>query len=82
MRVEVYTKPGCTCCDDVIRRLLLAAYDYELEVEVRDISTDLALFKRFGHQTPVVFFDRRLRFRMQMNDVLLRRLLRRIPRRT
>lgn len=75
MDVEVFTRPGCGCCETALRKLMLAAYDHEITVRSRDISNDAALAARYGNDLPVVFFDGKLRFRREVNDVLLKKLL-------
>ncbi|MGW5359114.1 glutaredoxin family protein [Actinopolymorpha pittospori] len=56
-RVTLYGKPGCHLCEDA--RETVAAVCAELGVEWTevDITTDEALFRRFGEQIPVTFVD-------------------------
>lgn len=75
MDVEIFTKPGCDCCETAMRKLMLAAYDHEIMVRSRDISDDAMLMARYGNDLPIVFFDGKLRFRREVNDALLKKLL-------
>ncbi len=79
MKVEIYTKRGCDCCGKAERKLLAAAYDHDLTVTTRDITDDVDLMAKYGNQVPVVFFDGKLRFKMQVNEVLLKKLLANVP---
>jgi glutaredoxin len=56
-RVTLYGKPGCHLCEDA--RETVAAVCAELGVDWTevDITTDEALFRRFGEQIPVTFVD-------------------------
>jgi hypothetical protein len=49
-RFFVYTREGCTLCDDFIAELaeLLDAF------EVRDVDADETTRRRFGHKVPVL----------------------------
>ncbi len=75
-QIRVYSREGCHLCDEAVELLWDARYcDYLPLAEVVDISTDSELETRFGTQIPVVEFDGRIRFRGQVNEVLLRRLI-------
>ncbi|MCC6574843.1 MAG: glutaredoxin family protein [Planctomycetes bacterium] len=79
MNVLVYTKPGCDCCAKALRKLQTAAYDHDLTITARDISGDAGLMAKYGNLVPVVFFDGKLRFKMQVNEVLLKKVLANVP---
>ena len=71
--VLLYTRAGCHLCDDakaVLMRHGLAP------VEI-DVDADDALRARFNECVPVVVIDGVERFRGRVNELLLRRLLRR-----
>ena len=72
MDVILYTRAGCHLCDDA--KLLLQ--NHGLSPREVDIDADPALTARFDTCVPVVEIDGQVRFRGVVNEVLLRRLLR------
>lgn len=75
MRVEMYCKRDCDCCEKAFKVLARYAYDYDLAITCTDITDNVALMARYGNQIPVVFIDGKLRFKGRVNEVLWRRLL-------
>ena len=69
--VVLYTRKGCHLCEDVYRLLVR----HGLEPETVDIDADDDLLAKFNECVPVVFIDGKERFRGQVNETLLRRLL-------
>lgn len=53
MRVTLYTKPGCTLCDDVLRDLNELRADGEFDLQVRNILEEDGL-ARYHLLIPVV----------------------------
>jgi glutaredoxin len=72
-QVVIYTRAGCHLCDEA-REVLQR---HGLRPESVDIDSDPDLRSRYGDCVPVVLFDGREHFRGRVNEVLLRRLLRR-----
>ena len=73
--VILYTRDGCHLCDDahdLLRR-------YGVAPQLVDIDADPQLLERFDCCVPVVEIDGKVRFRGRVNEILLRRLLRRRP---
>ncbi|MFO0913366.1 MAG: glutaredoxin family protein [Pirellulales bacterium] len=70
-RVRVYTRAGCHLCDQVGQMLGRAG----IEPEWIDIDSDSRLREQFDQCVPVVEILGRERFRGQVNEVLLRRIL-------
>lgn len=70
----IYTRRGCHLCDDAAR--LLA--NYGLKAIQIDVDGQPDLVADYGNCVPVIFIDGRERFRGRVDEVLLRRLLRRI----
>jgi glutaredoxin len=70
--VVLYTRRGCHLCDDA-RRLL---EEHGLAPKLVDIDAEPELRNRFDTSVPVVEIDGRIRFRGQIDAVLLRRILR------
>jgi len=67
----MYTRLGCHLCEQAEALLLR----YGLRPELIDIDVDAALRERYNVCVPVVLIDGRERFRGQVNEVLLRRIL-------
>lgn len=72
-QVVVYSRRGCHLCDEAHSLLVR----HGLEPEVVDIDEHPELRERYDACVPVVTFDGKERFRGRVNEVLLRRLLRR-----
>jgi glutaredoxin len=70
-KVVVYTRPGCHLCDAAKEVL----EQYGLSPQMVDIEADEELAGRFGQWIPVVEIDGQVRFRGQVDEVLLQRLL-------
>ena len=74
-QVTVYSRTGCTCCDKAMLELYKAGRRFKLNIQVVDIDTDEALVAEYGLQIPVIAIDGKVRFKGQVNPVLLERLL-------
>ncbi len=74
-QVTVYSRTGCTCCDKAMLELHKAGRRFKLNIQVVDIDTDEALVAEYGLQIPVISIDGKVRFKGQVNPVLLERLL-------
>jgi glutaredoxin len=72
--VVVYTREGCHLCDNAID-LLQRYCRYLPETIEIDIDEDPELQDRFNECVPVVEFDGKIRFRGNVNEQLLRRLI-------
>jgi glutaredoxin len=70
-QVILYSRRGCHLCDDALAVL----QRYGLTPQVTDIDADPQLLARYDTCVPVVEIDGQERFRGQVNEVLLRRLL-------
>lgn len=73
-RVIVYTREECHLCDQA-KDVLWSYRPWLPEIEEVDISTDSQLIEQFGEQIPVVEIDGQVRFRGQVNEILLRRMI-------
>jgi glutaredoxin len=71
--VTVYIRAGCPACSEAVTLLRR----YEIEPEIVDIDADEELAQRFTDCVPVVLIGGKPRFRGRVNEVLLRRVLRR-----
>lgn len=72
----VYTRSGCQLCDEA--KALLERHG--LTPRLIDIDADPALKDRYTDCVPVVMIDGKERFRGRVDEVLLRRLLKKVPR--
>ena len=75
MEVILYTRQGCHLCDDALDLLRR----HGLAPQLIDIDSDPQLVQQYDCCVPVVVMDGKVRFRGGVNEVLLRRLLRRNP---
>lgn len=77
-RVVLYTRQDCHLCDQAKDTLLLYRA-YLPRIEEIDVDADPNLAERFGTCVPVVEIDGTVRFRGEVNEVLLRRLIEGTP---
>jgi glutaredoxin len=70
-RVVLYTRRGCHLCE-IAHQLLR---DHGTDPICVDIDADASLRDRFNDCVPVVEIDGKIRFRGQVEPMLLRRLL-------
>jgi glutaredoxin len=70
-RVILYARAGCHLCDEAEALLVR----HGLRPRLVDIDADPALRARYNECVPVVEIDGRERFRGQVNEVLLKRIL-------
>lgn len=71
-QVILYTRDGCHLCEDA-RRVLV---NHALSPTLVDIDADPKLVELYNTCVPVVMIDGKVRFRGQVNPVLLKRFLR------
>ena len=76
--VVIYTREECHLCDQA-KDVLWAHRAWLPEIEEVDITGDPALMEQFSEQIPVVEIDGQVRFRGQVNEILLRRLIEATP---
>ncbi|HJV47190.1 MAG TPA: glutaredoxin family protein [Bacillota bacterium] len=74
-RITIYTKDGCTLCDDVKERIERVAVDYPIELSLFDITTDADIFEKYKWTIPVVHIDGEEVFVSKMAELWLRREL-------
>ncbi len=77
LHVILYTRQGCHLCDTAWQRLLKAQQRYGFALTARDVDADSQLAAQYGECVPVVTVNGKVRFRGDVNPVLLERLLRR-----
>ncbi len=70
----LYTRDNCPLCDEA--KGILRSYSRWLPASVEvDINEDPELFEQFTNCVPVIQIDGRVRFRGQVSETLLRRLI-------
>ena len=74
--VVLYTRKGCHSCHEIQAQLEAEQLVVDFELTVLDIDQDERLKTLYDLEVPVVSIDGRVRFRGQINVVLLRRALR------
>jgi glutaredoxin len=74
--VVLYTREGCHLCHEVQASLEAERAGMDFDLTVLDIDRDEELKRLYALEVPVVSIDGRVRFRGQVNLVLLRRTLR------
>ena len=79
-KILLYTRSGCHLCEDA--KLALEKYrsKFDLSIVEIDIDQNPTLKAAYDCWVPVVEIDGKVRFRGQVNEVLLVRLLRATPR--
>jgi glutaredoxin len=70
--VVLYTRQGCHLCHEAEETLI----NHGLSPRLVDIDQNAELLARFDTCVPVVEIDGQVRFRVRIDEVLLRRLLR------
>jgi len=71
----LYTRRGCHLCETATVVLQEAWRRHGFTMETIDIETDPRLVALYGEQVPVVAVNGKVRFRGEVNRVLLERLL-------
>jgi glutaredoxin len=75
LRVVVFTRAACPLCDKALELLRGQQRRYGFTLELRDIDNSAELVRAYGECVPVVTINGQVRFRGQVNEVLLRRIL-------
>lgn len=75
LRLVLYTRQGCHLCEKAAQVLTQAQVRYRFALETIAVDADSALADHYGLTVPVVTVNGKLRFRGQVNPVLLERLL-------
>jgi glutaredoxin len=76
--VRLYTREGCHLCDQA-KDTLLQYSAYLPEIEEIDVDRHPEHLEAYAECVPVVEIDGKIRFRGQVNEVLLRRLIEGVP---
>jgi hypothetical protein len=55
--LTVWSREGCTLCDELLEELAPWAAERQLALEVRDVDDDAVMRRRYGIRVPVVTLD-------------------------
>ncbi|GAC1301177.1 MAG: hypothetical protein NVSMB14_11200 [Isosphaeraceae bacterium] len=75
IRVEVFTRAQCSCCDKAMEVLKPFTRRFSLTIETIDVDADSVLKEKYDLLVPVVVINGRERFRGSINPILLERIL-------
>jgi glutaredoxin len=75
VEILFYTRSGCHLCEEAWELLNSARQKYGFALKAVDVDSDPGLAAEHGEQVPVVAVNGKVRFRGQVNPVLLKRLL-------
>ncbi len=75
----MYTRYGCHLCAVAWQLLQREQQRHGFALTAVDVDGDPELMARYGNWVPVVTVNGRVRFRGGVNEILLRRLLKRPP---
>jgi hypothetical protein len=75
MTVILYTRAGCHLCETAEQHLRHEQNRFGFALQLIDVDTSADLVERYGEWIPVVTVAGKVRFKGEVNPVLLRRLL-------
>jgi glutaredoxin len=75
LQVILFTRRGCHLCEDAWALLERFQQAYQFALEMRDVDSSTQWAAEYGECVPVVMINGKVRFRGQVNEVLLQRLL-------
>lgn len=55
--VEVFSRPGCHLCDDVVEAIRSSSVADRLRLRIINVDDDPELAARYGEEIPVVWID-------------------------
>lgn len=56
MRFSLYSRPGCTLCEEMLSDLAALPVARGIPIEVIDVDLEPAARARYGHKIPVLLF--------------------------
>lgn len=77
MRIEIYSKPDCSLCEDAKRVIQQVRQRISFQLIEINIEEDRALFDEFRYEIPVIFIDGRKAFKHRVTPDVLERRIRR-----
>ncbi len=82
MRVDIYSKPACSLCDEALAVLERVQARIPFDLRVIDIRQSPTLFEAHRYDIPVVFIDGEFAFKHRLDEAELETRLRQAPRGT
>jgi glutaredoxin len=76
LQFVLFTRKGCHLCETAWQRLQARQSIHGFTLESIDVDDDQELAARYGHEVPVVTVNGKVRFRGEVSEILLDRLLR------
>ena len=76
IRVTIYTKQGCSLCDEAMRMLQRLHGEFVLSIEEVDITQDAAVYDEYKYIIPVIDIEEGQRLLPGFEEDDLRRALR------
>ena len=56
MRFSLYSRPGCTLCEEMLSDLAALPAAHGIPIDVIDVDLEPATQARYGHKIPVLLF--------------------------
>jgi len=75
LRFTLFTRQGCHLCDHAAAILTKARERHGFTMDTKDVDTAPEWVAAYGKCVPVVLVNGKVRFRGQVNEVLLQRIL-------
>jgi glutaredoxin len=75
LHILLYTRAGCTLCDEAWDLLVRFQMRYGFVLETKNVDESAELVRAHGNCVPVVTINGKVRFRGHVNEVLLTRML-------
>ena len=74
--LTLYGRPECHLCDEMKAVVPPIAAEFGCRIETIDITGDIDLERRFGHEVPVLLVNGRKAFKYRVTERELRKRLR------
>lgn len=75
LHFTLFTRQGCHLCDTAEAILRRQQERYQYGLETKDVDNQPEWIEQYGECVPVVLVNGKLRFRGNVNEVLLQRIL-------
>ncbi|MFQ5828430.1 MAG: glutaredoxin family protein [Candidatus Methylomirabilia bacterium] len=75
IRVEVYSKPDCSLCEEVKATLLKVRREIPFELEEIDVESRPEVYETYKDRIPLVLINGRRAFKFWVDEEALRRRL-------
>lgn len=78
MKVDIYSKPACSLCDEAIEVLERVRARIPFELRIISILEDPALVAAYRYDIPVVFINEQLAFKHRVDEAAFEAHLQRL----